>query len=465
VVFTRYDQRTGQGSLYVKSGATGSATKLPVTGNASAPTVSPDGRYLAFARNGQLILSNADGTDQWNVAPAYSGVARPVWSPDGKRIAFVIARQVMVADVATGAVHVVATYPAGDTVFRPAWRDDAWRLVYTVSRATPYGDAINLYEASWDRVVAPHALTTNDSFGWHDLDPWPAGGTGPVPDLTAPGGSDVTRSLTATSATLTMPGGPDTARRVVRIATGATPPATMTSDRAAYDGLRSKVKLTVSPGTQYSVSVWLVDWAGNVGPRVTRTFTTPHVTSVSVAVSPSLVTYDSPVTVSGTARDVTTGAPLAGHQVVLEGTKPYSSPDTRTVTTDAQGHYAVTFRPLYGTKVWATAVADAVHEQAKASTWLAVRDYVKATLADATIRAGSTATVHAVAKPDQADELQAYIGGAWRPVASFTFTSTLNRYVARWPDVPRGTWRLRVHAIGGSFVRAAYSPVVTLTAS
>lgn len=464
VVFTRYDLATGQGALYVKPGPAGSAVRLPVTGDAVAPTVSPDGRYLAFARDGALVVTRLDGSAPWTLLTRAVGAQRPSWSPDGRRIAYVTATAVQVVDVATGQGYAVADYPRG-TVFRATWRDDGWRLDYAVGRHTPYGDTANLYEASFDGLVAPHALTADDSFGWQNLDPWPSGGTGPVPDLTAPPAPELTASVTATSAKLTVAGGSDTARRIVRVATGATPPATPADGSAGYDGLAPGTTLPLVPGTQYSIAAWLVDWAGNVGPPATRTFTAPDATSLSVAVAPDPVTYGSTVTVSGTLRDVTAGAPLAGRTVTLDGVRPFTSPSTRTVTTDAQGHYSLTFTVRYATKVTASFAAAAGHARAYAAAPLHVREYVTARLADATVRAGSTVTVYATAKPNPAAGLEAYYAGRWRAVGYASPGSTADSYVMHWVDVPRGTYRLRVRGQGNGYAAAAGSPVVSVTAS
>jgi len=80
-------------------------------------TFSPDGKSFAFVRRNipeigryQLLIANADGTDQRNIAsgPTSEVPISPSWSPDGKQIAAVIfagtreAAAVYIFDIATG---------------------------------------------------------------------------------------------------------------------------------------------------------------------------------------------------------------------------------------------------------------------------------------------------------------------------------------------------------------------------
>ncbi|CCH33983.1 S9 family peptidase [Actinosynnema sp. NPDC047251] len=54
----------------------------------SAPRFSPDGRTIAFLREGQLWLLPVDGGEPEAVTELANGAGVPVWSPDGGRIAF-----------------------------------------------------------------------------------------------------------------------------------------------------------------------------------------------------------------------------------------------------------------------------------------------------------------------------------------------------------------------------------------
>ncbi|MFJ1765805.1 S9 family peptidase [Amycolatopsis sp. NPDC088138] len=64
----------------------------------SAPSISPDGRWVAFLRAGdgkgadgrpQLHLMPADGGDAQRLTSLHLGAGEPVWAPDSRRIAFV----------------------------------------------------------------------------------------------------------------------------------------------------------------------------------------------------------------------------------------------------------------------------------------------------------------------------------------------------------------------------------------
>ncbi|MCP4260615.1 MAG: DUF5050 domain-containing protein [Planctomycetes bacterium] len=59
---------------------------------AIAPVWSPDGKKIAFRRNGEIYVMNADGTEQKNLTNNPAHDQYPSWSPDGKKVAFASSR-------------------------------------------------------------------------------------------------------------------------------------------------------------------------------------------------------------------------------------------------------------------------------------------------------------------------------------------------------------------------------------
>jgi Tol biopolymer transport system component len=69
--------------------------RLTAGPNDFAPTWSPDGARIAFVRTSassqrqEIVVMNADGTDQRSLTPAGESDSCPAWSPDGGQIALV----------------------------------------------------------------------------------------------------------------------------------------------------------------------------------------------------------------------------------------------------------------------------------------------------------------------------------------------------------------------------------------
>jgi dipeptidyl-peptidase 4 len=112
-------------------------------------TLSPDGRWVLFARGGQIYrapvnpgLESAQRTDA--LAPlflAYGTNSNPVWSPDGTRIAFVSDRGshsfIGVYDVREPSVRYLAAGVDRDAA--PTWSADGTRVAFTRRPGQPFG--------------------------------------------------------------------------------------------------------------------------------------------------------------------------------------------------------------------------------------------------------------------------------------------------------------------------------------
>ena len=72
------------GDIYVSKGA--GEARLTTGGGYARPRWSPDGKSLAYLRNGQLSVMRADGTGQRRLTTR--AAAGPAWSPDGRWLAF-----------------------------------------------------------------------------------------------------------------------------------------------------------------------------------------------------------------------------------------------------------------------------------------------------------------------------------------------------------------------------------------
>jgi DNA-binding CsgD family transcriptional regulator/Tol biopolymer transport system component len=109
-----------------------------------APVWSPNGALIAFSRDGALLIIRPDGTDERRLfgygdlpAPTVTpfgvdpGALTPRWSPDGRQIAVAIDGRLLVIDVATGESRVLAE---GDF---PEWSGDGNWLVYWGAEDAP----------------------------------------------------------------------------------------------------------------------------------------------------------------------------------------------------------------------------------------------------------------------------------------------------------------------------------------
>jgi TolB protein len=97
------------------------------------PAWSPDGRRIAFHRNGAVHVVGADGSGETRLAEGSS----PSWSPDGARIAFVSGQGISVMNADGSAAWTLVRHHFRDDtgqwdmgVGKPAWAPDGARIAF-----------------------------------------------------------------------------------------------------------------------------------------------------------------------------------------------------------------------------------------------------------------------------------------------------------------------------------------------
>jgi len=117
-------------------------------GRGGNPELSPDGKHVVFARDGQIYHARVA---RGNTAAIDTGGApfikewgrqsSPVWSPDGSKLAFVSTRDnhafIGVYDMKTRAVNFMA--PSVDFDGSPVWSPDGKRIAFIRRPGTPFG--------------------------------------------------------------------------------------------------------------------------------------------------------------------------------------------------------------------------------------------------------------------------------------------------------------------------------------
>ncbi len=142
----------------------GAAWKLA---EGSAPALSPDGHFVAFAKDGQIYrvrvaqgapATPVDKTEQ-PLVKAWGRNSNPRWSPDGTKLAFVSTRDnhsfVAVYDTKTRRIDYIA--PSVDFDLSPTWSPDSKQIAFIRRPGTPFGQQAQTGDGSIGNPGGPGA--------------------------------------------------------------------------------------------------------------------------------------------------------------------------------------------------------------------------------------------------------------------------------------------------------------------
>ncbi len=135
---TRY---AGDGDIYVMHADGTHIRRLTAGLNAASPAWSPNGSRIAFVENQgqQLVVMNADGSDQRVIARARGAYQAPTWSPNGQAIAYQSSpdQNIDVRPIYTirpdGTGQRQLT-PRSASAGSPAWSPDGSRIAYSAGK-------------------------------------------------------------------------------------------------------------------------------------------------------------------------------------------------------------------------------------------------------------------------------------------------------------------------------------------
>jgi Tol biopolymer transport system component len=120
----------------------------------STPTWSPDGRRIAFEREGTIYLIDAEGSNEVRLGAG----TWPAWSPDGGRIAFTSAEGISVMNADGSAVRTLIRHDFRDDTYAP------WDLGVGKPAWSPNG-ALIAFEHLGDGDIQPAQVYVMNSDG------------------------------------------------------------------------------------------------------------------------------------------------------------------------------------------------------------------------------------------------------------------------------------------------------------
>lgn len=255
---------------------------------------------------------------------------------------------------------------------------------------------------------------------------------------------------------------------VVRMATGRTPPSSVSSGTEVFRGRATSASVTsLRAATDYSFSVFAVDTAGNVSRRSSVNV---FGSRLSRSVSASRVTFGTTVTVTGRLVESATGDDLANRSVRLLVRPKGATSWTRvaTLTTSSTGRVRASHTPQRNVEYMLRFDGRTPHLGANGAVAVVdVRPRVTAVLDRTSVPLGSRAVLSGSVSPPHGGQrvvLQRNEGGTWRDLRSTTLTSAGTYRFSLEPD-RRGDHRYRVRKVADSDHVATASPARTLSVS
>ncbi len=123
-------------------------TELPGFGRGGGPELSPDGKYVAFVKDGQIYrvrttrgATAAMDTGSVPFIKEWGRQSNPQWAPDGSKLAFVTTRDnhafIGVYDAKSRTVRYLS--PSVDFDGSPTWSPDGKRIAFVRRPGTPFG--------------------------------------------------------------------------------------------------------------------------------------------------------------------------------------------------------------------------------------------------------------------------------------------------------------------------------------
>ncbi|MDT7537381.1 MAG: hypothetical protein QOI82_966 [Actinomycetota bacterium] len=332
------------------SDASPGAHVVPGTEEGCNPSWSPDSALLAYATSEGIRITDPEGRTN---EPLVAFGASPDWSPDGQTIAVTHAgseSDISLVQFASGDSKVITEFEGYHALWQePVWAPDGTSL-YTSMYTESFPDEHNQTHVGWG--IEHRGIDGSRGSFWADraLTPSLGGGPAPARDTVPPPpvAATATAAVNAIDVEVSPQGESDAAGAVVRYAAGDVAPVGpddgMPGGRTVRGHLRIRHLLA---DTTYSISVFPVDWSGNIGPRSMTMARTPHEVATTLRTSGvrDFISYGESLVAGATLTREDTGGPVAGATVQLFG-QLHGQPERllATLTTDANG--AVSSRRL-----------------------------------------------------------------------------------------------------------------------